>query len=484
MGCGCCYPYLGSFGNIFALIVTTLLLNGKVAFSENLFGARTKWIPDNKVATCSTNDLNHSPLIECPLSDRCSLLSGNITSIWPQDHHQIVHMYSSRSGDRFKFSFLKNLKYRQNEEEALYNINTSLIVDSESKLHNLSGFGATLEPQKLMSNKNYRPIFRDIFSDGQFGLQLSFLVLRLDRDYVAMLNLAHVLKEIDTMIGNSMIREQSSSKLKTIFSIEGLMKTQDIIATIKGIWDALSSSNHLECWAITIDKEWLFSNSDSSLFLADIRDLFSSKNLLSVTNFKDSTGVIDVISKEKNSLNGLIIKSDFSSPYNILSYARNFSEKFVIMSMGASKPATHDYGDWNNAKNLIAEIINHITYGSNGFIIPISSKDILIDSKDKDAPIYEAPGGYFRGPMYYALGHFSLFLTNGSRLLNSRVETSPNMFAAKYISFLTPKNDHVVSIVMNDNPHHLPFQLVIDNLIVTQLDIEPKSLNTFVTRIS
>lgn len=449
--------------------------------------SKTTWLPEARPPSCSTRDLDHTILVECPLSDQCTIFESNISSVWPQDKNQIVHMISTRAGDRLLVRTKPNINYKQNAEQSLMNINNSLIVDTKLIRHSISGFGVAIDPQLLIPSENidrkYRAILRDIFSDSRYGLQLNFLVLRLEQSYVARQNIAFVLEEVDKLIAESVVRSEIGLKIKTIFNIEGLSKTPDIVATIKGIWDAINASKHLDCWAITIDKDWVFTNPDSKVFLEDIRNLFSMKNLLSVTSIKETGSFIDRVSKESNSFNGLLVKSDFSSPYNILEYARNSSEKFVIMTLGSTKPYNGELGDWNNAKNLATEILNHLGHGSNGFVEHILMKNILTDSKDSDSLMYEVPGGYFRGPMFYTMGHFSLHVLPGSSFLKTRVETSPNMFGAKYSAFLTPKKDHVVAVVINDNPHLLPFNLIVNDVVVSQIDIGPKSINTIVTKL-
>ena len=79
------------------------------------------------------------------------------------------------------------------------------------------------------------------------------------------------------------------------------------------------------------------------------------------------------------------------------------------------------------------------------------------------------------------MGHFSKYLVPGSRRLDAELSTQPNMFAADYMAFITPKK-HIVTIVLNNNGHDLPFRLAIDKNIRIHVMLKSKSFNTFVIK--
>lgn len=83
--------------------------------------------------------------------------------------------------------------------------------------------------------------------------------------------------------------------------------------------------------------------------------------------------------------------------------------------------------------------------------------------------------------MFYSISHFSRYLPKGTLLLETSLFTQPNMFAAQYSAFLTPSND-IVTIVLNDNDHLLPFRVSVDGVIKIYTGLKPKSFNTFVLR--
>lgn len=439
---------------------------------------------EQKLSTCTTEDLDHSNLIECG-KQACDVLGGQI---WPLHREDVIHLSSSRSGDRFKLEKLRNLDYIMTAQEELLNINTTLRVETKSKKQKIYGIGASIDLAKFFSNGSIDHslglILRDLLSSPKVGIQMVFLRIKLQTDFVARNNVVYVIKELDKLIEKISTQSNNQEKVQMIFTIDGMNKTQDIIEVLRVIMGGLEEANHLECWAITIDKDWLLSNPESNLFLSDIRDLLTPKNLMSLVNMKEAPSFIDRSFKSPTvSLDGLIIKAEFSSVYNILDYVRNSSNSLIIMSMGSDWPKTSDYGDWENAKNNAIEIMNHFKHGSNGFLETYSTKNILPDTVPFDSLIYQLPSGYFRGPIFYSVGHFSLHVTPGSWVLDSQIATSPNMYAAHYMSFMTKYSDYVVTIVINDNEHILPFQLVVDGRVVTQVNMKPKSFNSLVTKI-
>lgn len=441
----------------------------------------SSWEP--KITVCSTDDLGHSRLVPYD-----HLARGKLTScpIWPSDRKKIIHMASTRSGERFEVCEKQNLNYIMTPQEEHMNINSTLRVNTKSKGKRIHGFGTTMNLSDIFSKartveEGLSEIFKDYFAQSQLGL--TFLRLELDKDFVSKHNIAYVLSEIDKMIQNELTWSNDGDRLGVMFSILGTNMTQDIVEILRGIWNALNTSSRLECFAITIDKEWIFSNPESVHFLEEIRLLMTTKYLMSIVDMNEAPFYADHLNKNPNTLDGLIIKSDFSSPYEILKYIKNLNGSIPFFTLGSDKLSKTDYGDWNNAKDYAVEIMNHLKHGSTAFIQPLSFKRILPDMTAKDSPIYKLPAGHFRGPMFYALGHYSLHLKPGSKILETEVRSSPNMFGAKYISFLSGDSDHVVTIVNNDNEHILPFQLVIDGVVVTQIDIKPKSLNTIVARL-
>lgn len=435
------------------------------------------WVPGT---VCSAQDLDHSTLVER------NELTHNVPDqlIWPQ-RNQVKHIFSSRSGERSVVKSSMNLNHKMSPQEQLLNINTTLKVFTNSKLHELHGFGSMIDPSQILDSqgnihKSAGVILKELLSPS--SQHFTLIGLKLEKGFVAKNNIAYVLREIDKLLELYIPEFNKGDKLRIIFSIEGMDETQDIIDVLRGVWNGLEASIHLECWGMIIDKEWVFSNPDSSLFIGDIRSLLSTNNLFSMVGLEESPSFADRLAKENGSFNGLLVKSALSQPYSVIEYLRNKSDQFVILSVGTERTKL-DIGDWDNAKNFAVQILNHLKHGSNGFLEPRSWSDLL-DFSPTDTSIYNLDdNSRFLGPMFYAIGHFSRFLMPGSRVLKSELYTSPNMFAGQFASFLTPEKDYVVAVVINDNEHIMPFQLVVDDLVVTQLDIWPKSFNTILTRI-
>jgi len=437
--------------------------------------------------TCSDEELNHSPLVECKSQD-CSYITQDLDPIWPSDRNHLVHMHSSRSGNRFLVDNLENLNYRETEQEKLFDINTTLYVHSTSRFHEVLGFGATLDAHMLMLDiddeslyTSLVPILTDLFSKSPKGIELSILRLPITSEVITNYNITHLMHRVDTLITRVLGRE-SGDRIRVIVNLEDLRSTMQIIEALKAIPSPAKKMNALDFWAVSLNQEWIFSSATNKEMLEYVKELFSTNQVLGVTKISESPSFTEP--DVQSIFGGLLIKSEFSAPYNFLDSVRSTSDKLTLITIGSDKPQTSDYGDWQNAQNYAVEILKHLTHGSNGFIEGLSVVDVLSDSKSQDCSIYSLQRSHqlhFRGPMFYAIGHFSRLIKPGSRRLAVEVYTQPNMFAAHYAAFATPQNQ-IVAIVLNDNEHLLPFRLAVDGKILSQVNLEPKSFNTIVVQ--
>lgn len=448
--------------------------------------------PEEKLGnnTCSTEDLNHSVLIECKNS-QCEDGSRKVP-IWPVDSNQVIHMRSSRDGDRFVVTQLENLNLRETDMDRLWDINSTLYVKSDALRQTIYGFGTSLDTKKFVAEKqngvldqNFLPIAKDLFTNLPSGINFSLLRVPITKNAIINNYTSHMLKSLDEVISKVLVDEQLR-KIRLILTFDDIEGSLDMIESLKVISATLRTLNVLECWAVAVEQDWLAKSISNEGMLGYIQELFSTKNIFGLTSTKEAPSFIDHISKTQSVLKGLLINTEYSTGYNILDYVRSYSEFFSIVSISGSGLESQNYGDWDNAKNYAVEILKQMEHGSNSYIEDSSSLDLLENSRTfRDKSIYSALSSHnvhLRGPMYYAIGHFSRHVIPGSRRLEARVETSPNMFAAHYSAFRTPDN-HVVSVVLNDNEHLLPFRVVVDGTIVSQINIKPKSLNTIVIKL-
>lgn len=449
-----------------------------------------------KNASCSTNDLNHSPLVECNglKCETISKINNKQQLLWPKSRKEILHTYSTRSGDRFVTDSLPNLDFQENELDRTLNINTTLYVTKSTNemSQEIYGFGTIFDlgggnipkENEETFQRIYGPIFKDLYGKFQSANQFTILSILVTRDSIVEHKISQTLLQLDALAIKSIDERDDNNKIKVILCLDDFESTLDMIEAFKETAKTISKLRVLQIWAVNVNQHWLLKNSSNEGILGYLQEFFSTQNILAKTNMTLVPDFVDAITRSQSILKGLIIKSQYSSPYNIMDYVRKSRSDLKIITVGRDKSEINEYGDWDTANNYAIEILNHLKYGSNGFLEAYSVVDILEQPNSKDCSIYslrQSHDVHFRGPMFYAIGHFSRYVVPGSKLLKTSIFTQPNMFAAHYISFLTPQN-YIISIIINDNDHMLPFRLAIDGHILAYLELQSKSFNTIITK--
>uniref|UniRef100_A0A6G1SPL0 Uncharacterized protein n=1 Tax=Aceria tosichella TaxID=561515 RepID=A0A6G1SPL0_9ACAR len=456
--------------------------------------------------TCETEDLNHSILVECNVT---SCARPTISSIreehgaggekidWPLESSQIIHVYSTLAGERFAQVSLPNLDYEEDYRARLLDINTTLYVKMVNTLdwdgverHNLAGFGATLDFMKLERALNegqferlFGLIFDDLFRGISSGANLTVLRLYINLGQNQKeRNLQATLLKLDDQLGKRASR--LPAKLKLMIDLYNYAESSDLELSS----NFTRSLVNTQLWAVSIDTG--FKNSAKSRVSEPILPpdtlLFASTEPLLAPYIVD-----ELNRKPASKFQGILIRSKSSVPYNYLQYSRKHARSNIrLMTVGRASPKTKNLGDWQNAQESASELMNHLKYGSNGYIDHESVLDVLADQPDdgqsSDCSLYslhQDHGLHFRGPKFYALGHFSRYLKEGSLPLETELFTQPNMFAAQYSAFMSADRQYVVGVVLNDNEHLLPFRLAIDKQIRVFANLEPKSFNTFLIKL-
>lgn len=437
-----------------------------------------------KKASCSTSDLNHSILVECNESNLD--LNSSTDSLWPSSGNHIVHVWSSRSGDRFAVKPLEKLNVQESELERTLNINTTLYIYSNHRKQEIHGFGTKIDFIDFLSRENdkslhtvYGPILKELFGNNQFSM------LSIPVPHTSILNekASEALHQVDSL-ASKVLGNRPNLKIKVILNLDDLEGTLEMIEALKAMAKSKSTLQMLQIWALTVNQDWLLKNSSNEGMLGFLQELFATKKVLAITNTTSGPEFVDAITKSQSALRGLLLKSSYSLGYNALIYIKESRGDLSILSLSSDKPRVEEYGDWDNSQNYAVEILKHLGHGSEGFLENISSINILREPYNQDCSIYsigQTDNTHFRGPMFYAIGQFSRHVVPGSKLLETSVFTQPNMFAAHYISFITPL-DYIVTIVLNDNEHMLPFRVAVDGHIVAYLNLQPKSFNTIVVK--
>lgn len=438
--------------------------------------------------TCGTDELNHSILVECSrLKCTSGPSSGPSNVIWPSKSSQIVHIYSTRSGARFAQNILPNLNYEESGLERSLNINTTMYILTARNFstdRSVVGFGATLDTTKLLLSleegsfeRTHTLIIEDLIGESDSSGHLTILRLPMRPDHVTNHNLTRLFDELDGQFA----KLRSSERIKIVIDYKQFQKRNTVLFDAIRLFSDISVRlRNSEIWALAIEQQDL--NDTGGQLFEHIHKALPNVLILGSTKLRQAPYFVDHSFRPK--VQGLLLKSEPSTPYNILDYLRHADEKFTLLSIGTNRPRTRDYGDWQNARDCAVELMNHLKHGSVGFIEEFSAVDVLGDPKELDSSIYSLHPSHmihFKGPLFYAIGHFSRYLKAGSQQLNVNVFTQPNMFAAHYTAMLTPTG-YVVAIVLNDNEHLLPFRLALDNKILVYAHIEAKSFNTFLIK--
>ena len=86
---------------------------------------------------------------------------------------------------------------------------------------------------------------------------------------------------------------------------------------------------------------------------------------------------------------------------------------------------------------------------------------------------------YYRNPMFYAIGHFSRYVTPGSIRLQAKLFSAPNMYDLHQVAFMTPDN-YLVQVVINGNQHPVPFRVGVNKRTKLEVMLDKKSFHTFI----
>lgn len=469
---------------ILVCAILYLVTNKTDAEIETISGSRE---------VCNSDELNHSVLVECNIT-RCGLPETNLAQIWPTKMSKLLHVYSSRAGARFEQVELLNLDYEEDATAKLFDINTTLTVFNKIRnpeRNRLLGFGATLNATKILGDleKSYGLVLDDLLGELPSSARLNILRLALDASS-RYPNLSKTLQDIDQHVAHSRNYNTQKAPLKILLDVKADHTQQadrsslfEIIRATAGVLENLSS---VEIWAIALDHAFISSDSGQNQDYYDlIRKYLPSTMIVASAPLAAAPNFVDRSAKSTK-FQGLLLRGQQSTPYNVLEYLSTKTRIELILSVGSNRRKTRDYGDWENAQAHAVELLKHLKYGSMGFIEDLSVIEVLDkEEPNQDSSLYNLHASHqthFRGPMFYATGHFSRYLPPGSEPLEVSVFTQPNMFSAHYAAYKTP-NNHIVAIILNSNDHLLPFRLEVDNKIVAHTSIEAKSFNTIILKL-
>lgn len=121
--------------------------------------------------------------------------------------------------------------------------------------------------------------------------------------------------------------------------------------------------------------------------------------------------------------------------------------------------------DWNIALDMS---------GGPNWAENVVDAPILVDTADK--------GTFYKNPMFYFLGHFSKFLTPGSRRIEAASTAPGKQKAMEVTSFVTPDGLSIVAVVMNREESEQAFSLSVkdDQRGFINVNMPANSIQTFI----
>lgn len=428
---------------------------------------------------CKDDELNHSNLIECN-DHGCK--ASEAEPVWPTINQgdgrpKIIHVYSSKAGDRLVVEHSEDLNYVESYEERNFDINTTLQVENKP-VQKIEGFGTTIDLNELgsMSPDFKRNILNELFSKDRLGL--SILRVQILKEAIFNGSFADYIKDLGLSLPT---KEQlkSESPAKLVIFVDDVMGSQEDLEALT-VLETISYGQSLDLFAVVLNHE--------NFILSELnmmRDVFSRNGVFVNAKAADPSDIYLAL-KESDIYNGLVLKWENWVPYDTMISFREVMNNNLLLTVSSDRlDATNEPGDWQNSQNYAVQILNHFKHTSNGFIDNPPMVNLFSESNFQDRPIYslhQNDGLYFKGPLYYALGHFSRYIMPGSELLEASLDTQPNMFAAQFGAFRTP-DKHIVVVVLNDNEHLLPFRVRLWNSkVVFKAELKPKSFNTIIIK--
>lgn len=483
---------------------------------------------------CTLEDLNHSAFTECGPT-KCDLLFNDSQHLfeWPTSTAKVAHISSTRSGKRFKMQNLDSLELIETAEQRIFDINTTIYVEPDIKFQKIFGFGTTLTDVSCSSiatdlGATIRSrLIKDYFNHvGGIGLKLVKIPVDANSDFNGTLNRNGKLSDFDLNCRIPLIKEAmnvaSNSKqpnqIKTVISLSSIptyLSSNDSLGRLDGVkyldyTEQLMNlikayNNHgINIWALSLSNEPLIEKHNSVLmdareaqriitgFVGPKLNLMEDRPPLKLLLLDGDRRYIPQWSDMLHSdydvsryVAGMTYKCQDISPYDTLSYAIKQNPNKFLLAAQSRKRIKTQLGDWQHAQDQVVEILKNLEYGSVGWID--SNLALVFDnnvtSESLDSAINIISDGkrstYFRNPMFYAIGHFSRYVTPDSVRIQTKISTQTTMLAAHHIAFLTP-DDYVVIIVINDNEHLMPIRIGSDSKIRVYALMESKSFNTFI----
>lgn len=531
-----------------------------------------------KGEVCNQDLLDRSFVTQCGPSFCEPVLDEEYKKVneWPTSKDEVIHIVSSRAGDRFKVNTYKAMDTTEFYYEESHP-NGTIFVDTKVKYQKILGFGSTFTDASC-ANINDLPdnirkkLIEDYFStENGIGLNLIKIPIGSSKysytNYVLDQPDKHQieLSPYDTDLRIPIIKDaiEAAGKVKSRVKIiassatappelkdnnrmvrGGSLKQNkfDEYASYLNGFVAAYKAHNLKVWSLIL--------SESPVTISSIRDANSTLDYNSMAMKPSETvKLIDSMSKiratqpeaekfrllilgddranipvwadsvfeSKNALNNVAgvaytCNNERFDPYDNLMYVtRRYPNKYLLASQSSINSPVK-LGNWQYAENYGGEVVKNLEFGSVGWIdfnlalnleggpsisdkfkgkfqlvhfplIPFKITN-LSPNYSADASIMVDPkrGFYYRNPMFYAVGHLSRYVRPGSIRVKIDFYSSPHMYAAQHIAFITPDN-YLVTFIMNNNIGPMPVNIGVDTRTKVETLLDTKSFNTFIFRL-
>ncbi|XP_046999707.1 lysosomal acid glucosylceramidase-like isoform X2 [Schistocerca americana] len=173
-------------------------------------------------------------------------------------------------------------------------------------------------------------------------------------------------------------------------------------------------------------------------------------------------------------------------PASLLSQTHNkYPSKFIIATEASIGDKPWDItkvvlGEWSRGEQYMADIIQDLTHWVTGWIDwnlalnPEGGPNWVNNYVDSAVIVNATSDEFYKQPMFYAMGHFSKFVPEGS----VRISIEPNdKSGLKSVAFRTPDNATVI-VMYNEKNSDTKIQLVDPNRGNIDLTIPKRSFNS------
>ncbi|XP_043277695.1 lysosomal acid glucosylceramidase-like [Venturia canescens] len=160
-----------------------------------------------------------------------------------------------------------------------------------------------------------------------------------------------------------------------------------------------------------------------------------------------------------------------------------YPDKFILMTeacVGTGSSQAVHLGDWERGEKYISNIIENLSHWVTGWmewnlaLDKAGGPNWIMNNVDASVIVEPETDEFYKQPTYYALAHFSKFISEGS----TRIGTTTSG-EISHLSFLTP-DDEIVVVLYNSDNDTRPVTIKDPELGCISRNLSPKSIQTII----